>query len=675
MEKVGEEKEKEIERKVWSECRINKECLHSYCKECIEFTATTSQICPICHVPLPSPLSSLPINHTLLHWQTLSPKQMYKINLSVDVISERNYCQQCEKSEVEINCDECNFQYCSSCSQQIHSLKQFVNHKLRIVNELSQNVTTKTPINSNFIEFYKCSLHSNEEMKLYCKDCQKFVCVYCIDQSHSDHKLITAMRFVDETKEKWKNNIVSSKSINQSLNSFLSQLSSTSTEKSLKESIKKLDDEIEELEDKLKNLKVKREEAHEKLDVLMESKEKIILSTRFLNNSIDKLPPLPLSSFLPSPSPIIILKNIFINRGDKRIKDFFEENNLSKFFLGLITPYTENPNYHYPLNKYPKDYVKEMNQLIITNQLTPQNLIRSFTLPKIHYLLNHKKVSYLVMNSKLNIIAMSSSSEVNLFNLQGNYQGSMSLTLSSKVIAIIPSIHFIAYANSTCNNLNFFDFTNSNKENYTIKLKSLDKPIGVSFCTESGILAFYNREEVFFYQFNEKDSTWKYHSKFPFSYKKNNITEICISPHYLIVGDVTCYRLFSIITKKNNELSFHRITIFQRSELGLKSVAIHPRGNYWVTYSDTSLYFITFTGVIISIFTPTKQDGTTLFNCIEGVAVDGDDDLISICDFSREHRIFIIRSPMFNGNLHYKAKPKIMKKAQPKASVLKTTTE
>ena len=76
-----------IERKVWSLCFLceeystnnkedggkeeegnivmNKECYHSYCKECIEQSATTSLLCPICHSSLPTPLSSLPINFTL----------------------------------------------------------------------------------------------------------------------------------------------------------------------------------------------------------------------------------------------------------------------------------------------------------------------------------------------------------------------------------------------------------------------------------------------------------------------------------------------------------------------------------------------------------------------------------------------------------------------------------
>ena len=99
-EESGEER---AERKVWSECslckreysynttaaddaaaadiiRMNGECLHSYCKECIEKNATSSQLCPVCSKPLSSPLSSLPINYSLLYWCSLSPPLLQNNN-------------------------------------------------------------------------------------------------------------------------------------------------------------------------------------------------------------------------------------------------------------------------------------------------------------------------------------------------------------------------------------------------------------------------------------------------------------------------------------------------------------------------------------------------------------------------------------------------------------------
>ena len=68
-----QQQEKEGGKEVEGNIVMNKECLHSYCKECIEQSASTSLLCPICHSSLPTPLSSLPINFTLCYWQSLSP--------------------------------------------------------------------------------------------------------------------------------------------------------------------------------------------------------------------------------------------------------------------------------------------------------------------------------------------------------------------------------------------------------------------------------------------------------------------------------------------------------------------------------------------------------------------------------------------------------------------------
>ena len=104
----NELEEEKIERKVWSECflceeeyskdiRMIEECLHSYCKECIEQKAETSKICPICHVPLPSPLSSLPINYPLIHWRSLSPHSSTYIINKNKILNDDNNNENCDK--------------------------------------------------------------------------------------------------------------------------------------------------------------------------------------------------------------------------------------------------------------------------------------------------------------------------------------------------------------------------------------------------------------------------------------------------------------------------------------------------------------------------------------------------------------------------------------------------
>ena len=163
MKTTKEEKEREemeIERKVWSNCFLceeeystpnnkqeekegkeggnivmNKECLHSYCKECIEQSASTSLLCPICHSSLPTPLSSLPINFTLSYWQTLSPP-LPSFTLPSrpidDKIEEENkkICENCEEKKSEVHCSQCDRSLCVSCSDSIHSIKILRDHSI-----------------------------------------------------------------------------------------------------------------------------------------------------------------------------------------------------------------------------------------------------------------------------------------------------------------------------------------------------------------------------------------------------------------------------------------------------------------------------------------------------------------------------------------------------------------
>ena len=79
------------------------------------------------------------------------------------------------------------------------------------------------------------------------------------------------------------------------------------------------------------------------LNRMNESKEKINQSTSFLLFFLQSLPPLPLSSFLPSSS-IIINNNYNIKmqeenkeeKGIRRIRDFFEKKNLISLYSSLL---------------------------------------------------------------------------------------------------------------------------------------------------------------------------------------------------------------------------------------------------------------------------------------------------------------------------------------------------
>ena len=251
--------------------------------------------------------------------------------------------------------------------------------------------------------------------------------------------------------------------------------------------------------------------------------------------------------------------------------------------------------------------------------------------------------------SKLNLITITTSSnEVMLYDLQGNNPRSINTNdnANHSGIAIIAPINEIAISDYNNNNIGFYDLTNLKKK-YNIGDGILNKPMGISFCPQNGLLAVYNSgsTEVLLFLLDD-NSSWKFHSKLPFIFPNINPV-ICISPNHLIVGVDNLY-LFNI-SEMNNDFTVQFSISLNRTEQGWKDVTIHPTGNYWIVCSNFSLYFMTFNGNIICTFTPRGPNQIAMdIPQIKAIAVDGDDDFISLLNSSAN--ISLIRSPLINGN-------------------------
>ena len=150
---------------------MNKECLHSYCKECIEQSASTSLLYPICHSSLPTPLSSLPINFTLHYWQTLSPLPLFTLPSQPlnDNIEEENkkICENCEEKKAEVYCSQCDCSLCVSCSDSIHLIKIMKNHVISPITASSLLKKSMLPVTSPIFDYNECELHNQRAVILY----------------------------------------------------------------------------------------------------------------------------------------------------------------------------------------------------------------------------------------------------------------------------------------------------------------------------------------------------------------------------------------------------------------------------------------------------------------------------------------------------------------------------
>ena len=314
------EREDEIERKEWSLCcicegdyrkdiRINAECLHSYCYECIVQTSSTSTLCPICETPLPTPLSSLPQNHVLITWRSLSPPSPFSLtsidnfnndsgNDIQDSIIIIEICEGCEEKNAKLNCKECAKNYCKECFDYVHTLKAFQKHKTPTeieisspINNFANNASQKI---KTILDYEECDKNNHKKMKeIYCEMCDQFICLYCMDEDHHDHFLISALKYVEVIKGKWESfresvaiKIKSKFDVNTNMKIVNDHLSSTNKE-------------IERLEEELRKLYLQKKKYEKIISLNLQVEKEIDISLRFIRHFITTLPLLPLSSYYP----------------------------------------------------------------------------------------------------------------------------------------------------------------------------------------------------------------------------------------------------------------------------------------------------------------------------------------------------------------------------------------
>ena len=309
--------------------------------ECIEQSASTSLLCPICHSSLPSPLSTLPINYSLHFWQTLSPLPPFSLpsHLNINKDNENNekekqqICDECEEHKEDVYyCSDCKTILCFSCSDIRRTMKNHSISPLTSTSFLKKSSTSILPLSSPIIYFNHCDIHKHEEMKLYCMTCNECVCVDCTGDSHAIHSTKSVLKRVEDIKEEWK------KSVEEISIDFIDIQQKSINDHDLDQ----VNEEIKMLEEKLKSLIEKKEFMIDEMKKMNERKEKINLTTLFLLSFIQSLPPLPLSTFIPTSNHInnnniIIIDEENKTEKNKGIKEFFEKETLISLFSTLIS--------------------------------------------------------------------------------------------------------------------------------------------------------------------------------------------------------------------------------------------------------------------------------------------------------------------------------------------------
>ena len=191
-------------------------CCHYYCKGCIQKLALRAGAnqpfpCPECRsdtlLPGNDP-NQLPTAFFVNRMKELHTK-MEKAHGKVDAL-----CEQCSGGKATAFCRHCTEFVCAECVNIHQKLKLFAGHKMINLEELKKGETKEILIKKPPPQ--TCKDH-DEQMKIYCFDCNCLICRDCTMIDHKEHKYDFVKKAAPKTKEKLTGNLAPLKEIQMSL--------------------------------------------------------------------------------------------------------------------------------------------------------------------------------------------------------------------------------------------------------------------------------------------------------------------------------------------------------------------------------------------------------------------------------------------------------------------------
>ena len=162
-------------------------CLHYYCKECIRQLvlragANRPFACPECRrktvLPQNDP-DQLPTAFFVNRMKELRTK-MEKMQGKMEAV-----CELCSRAKAEAFCRQCTEFICNDCVKLHGVLKVFAGHKVVTLQELKEGGAKAIPLKE--APPPTCKDH-DEQLKIYCFDCNHLICRDCVLYDHAGHK-------------------------------------------------------------------------------------------------------------------------------------------------------------------------------------------------------------------------------------------------------------------------------------------------------------------------------------------------------------------------------------------------------------------------------------------------------------------------------------------------------
>ena len=114
-------------------------------------------------------------------------------------------CEMCSRGKAEAFCRQCTDFVCSDCMRSHRVLKVFAGHKVVTLQELKEGGAKAIPLKEAPPPM--CKDH-NEQLKIYCFDCNHLICRDCVISDHAGHKFEFVNKSAPQCKKTLKESLV-----------------------------------------------------------------------------------------------------------------------------------------------------------------------------------------------------------------------------------------------------------------------------------------------------------------------------------------------------------------------------------------------------------------------------------------------------------------------------------
>ena len=161
-------------------------CLHYYCKQCIRALALRTGVdkpfsCPECRTDTTLPQGG--VDHLKPAFFINRMKEIHsklsRVHGKVEAV-----CENCSGDKAEAFCRQCAEFICADCVRSHQKMKTFTGHKTVSLDELKEGGAKDIVVLG--VPLKMCEEH-DEQMKIFCFDCNKLICLYCTIKEHSGH--------------------------------------------------------------------------------------------------------------------------------------------------------------------------------------------------------------------------------------------------------------------------------------------------------------------------------------------------------------------------------------------------------------------------------------------------------------------------------------------------------